>query len=203
VIKDYLPRFLYEESEIMNAIVEALEQEIEAFNTYASQRILMAFIDLAEGEFLDRIGKLAQVERKGMSDSEYRVEIKASILSTAGTLEVINNLLKNFFESFTLEEPGAGQLKITVTDDSFLLSGNSQDIVYRAIDKVKVAGVLIEWWWKIWKPLQESLRVSENVKTALGEVRKDDLAVSDIFEGGLAPLPHYWDEARWDMAEFS
>jgi hypothetical protein len=91
-------------------------QEIEdSFIELANQKS----IDIAEGVWLDYIGKILATPRGGLSDEAYRVELKFKIsINTAdGTPNVIIDLIKQFTESVSVRITESGTAFATLTLD--------------------------------------------------------------------------------------
>ncbi|RLG89863.1 MAG: hypothetical protein DRO36_07065, partial [Candidatus Hecatellales archaeon] len=145
MLKDHLPNFLYEESEIMNAIVEAIESEIQRLNNYIDSQLSSLFIETATGKALDRIGLLARVKRlSGESDENFRKRILASIQGVTGVKSVISSIIKSILGvEPVLNEPSPGVLNIQVD----AVNGNPQYLkdTKENVEKVKVAGVQVKW----------------------------------------------------------
>jgi len=208
-VKKYVPSFVYEESEILDAVLEAVETEFQNFQSYIEQEILKWYIDTATGEALDRIGLLAGVKRAGRGDEEYRAAIKSQILATAGTEEVLLTIAKDLSdETAEVSDYGPGQVEIKVNAEA--VGGKAgQAILKESINRAKVAGVQAIHHWRIFENLKDTLQVQESVsipheETVEGGVAaSDDLAVSESITLTEHTLPFRWGSFEWSFAEWS
>ncbi len=162
-MREYLPSFIYEESEILDAVITAIESEIANYKNYVDERVLGWYIDTASGQELDRIGLLAGEPRKGRNDTDYRSTIKSKILSTAGTKEVLLGIAKDLTDDTAeISDYGAGQVEIKVNAETFATK-TPKETLKEAIRRAKTAGVHPVWHWKVFESTKDSINVAEDV----------------------------------------
>jgi len=162
-VREYLPSFIYEESEILDAVITAIESEIANYKNYVDERVLGWYIDTASGQELDRIGLLAGEPRKGRNDTDYRSTIKSKILSTAGTKEVLLGIAKDLTDDAAeVSDYGAGQVEIKVNAETFA-TNTPKETLKEAIRRAKTAGVHPVWHWKVFESTKDSVSVEEDV----------------------------------------
>jgi len=162
-VREYLPSFIYEESEILDAVITAIESEIANYKNYVDERVLGWYIDTASGQELDRIGLLAGEPRKGRNDANYRSTIKSKILSTAGTKEVLLGIAKDLTDDAAeVSDYGAGQVEIKVNAETFA-TNTPKETLKEAIRRAKTAGVHPVWHWKVFESTKDSVSVEEDV----------------------------------------
>jgi len=177
-MRQYLPAFIYEESELLDALIAAIEDEIENYKNYVDQKVLGWYIETASGDELDRIGLLAGVSRNGRDDTDYRTAIKSKILSTAGTKEVLLSISKNLTdETAEVSDYAAGQVEIKVNAEMFATK-TPKETFKEAINSAKVAGVHPVWHWRVFQTTTEDVEASENVDFPK-HTESDSVAISE------------------------
>jgi hypothetical protein len=67
------------DSPVVQAIMNAIAIEIQRFEDVAYDFLTKRLLDNAVGDILDRIGKIARVQRLGRSDDDYRLIIQVAI----------------------------------------------------------------------------------------------------------------------------
>ena len=230
MIKQYIPNFVYEESEILDAVIEAIQKEIDAFEEYKEQRVLAWYLETSSGSDLDRIGLLVGEPRKGRNDEEYRAAIVAKVQSITGTREVLLNLAQSLTdETADVKDHDAGVVEIDINTET--LKNITQNTLKKAIDRAKVAGVHVFWNWKVFEPTKDDVNVDETVKFPKFKLDTENIAVDEnvnIPLGGEAPepsepfvellenvgkeatvtytlheLPFRWGESNWNYADWS
>ncbi len=162
MIRSRLPSFVYEESDILNAVIDAIQAEIDAYKAYKEQRVLALYLETSSESDLDRIGLLVGEPRKGRSDEEYRAAILAKVTSTAGTKQVLLNIARSLTdETADVKDHSPGIVEVDINAERF---GNTpQDSVREAIRKAKVAGVHPLFTWKVFESTRDEVEVSEDV----------------------------------------
>ncbi|QXN60106.1 hypothetical protein KUA24_39 [Vibrio phage HNL01] len=96
-------------------------------------------IDLCEGVWLDYLGEIFNLERHGMSDEDYRNELrfKVAVNSANGTPNIIMNLIKDFTESLSVEIRDSGVAFATLYFDG---TKDTSSEVYKLLQSIKPAG---------------------------------------------------------------
>lgn len=127
-------------------LVTAISEEAQEVEDFYDDLFNLRMIDAAEGEQLDQIATILDVERSvGQSDTAFRAAIygKAAALQQAGEPETLIQVYKLIWTAtkvFLIEHPPATiELIAEVTTDPESSGLDTQAI--RAIDGVKAAGV--------------------------------------------------------------
>ena len=177
-MRKYIPSFIYEESEVIDALLSAIEDEIITLKSYIEQGVLGWYIDTATGNELDRIGLLAGATRSGRSDADYRVAIKSKILSMAGTEEVLLNIAKDLTDDTAeISDYAPGQVEVKVNAETFGVK-TPKEIFQEAINHAKVAGVHPYWHWRVLESTKDDVELSEDT-TFPKHSESDDVVISE------------------------
>ena len=206
-MRKYIPSFIHEESEVIDALLSSIEDEITNLQNYIEQEVLGWFINTATGDELDRIGLLAGVLRGGKNDTDYRIEIKSKILSTAGTQEVLLNIAKDLTDDTAeVSDYAAGQVEVKANAEMLGVKV-SKETFQEAINRVKVAGVQPYWHWRVFESTSESVNITEEVQDShnypLDTEVSENGAPSETVIDGLHSFPYVFDTDKFDFAEFS
>ena len=162
MIRSRLPSFIYEESDILSAVIDAVQAEIDAYKAYKEQRILAWYLETSSGKDLDRIGLLVGEPRRGRSDEEYRAAILAKVTSTAGTKEVLLSIARSLTDDTAdVKDHSPGVVEVDINAERF--GSTPQDSVREAITKAKVAGVHALFTWKVFESTRDDVEVNEDV----------------------------------------
>jgi len=125
VIKELLSIYLEEVFEIEQSLVEVANQKS---------------INLAEGIWLDYIGKIVGLKRNGLDDEDYRQEIffKINVNNADGTPNVIIDLIRTFTESADVEVFDSGTAFFTLYFNGQTNTGKE---LYQLLEKIRPAAV--------------------------------------------------------------
>lgn len=125
IIKEFLSVYLAEVFEIEEELVNLANQKS---------------IELAEGVWLDYIGKIVNVRRNGLNDEDYRQELffKIAVNNADGTPTIIIDLVKTFTESTDVEIFESGTAFFTLYFNGQTNTGKE---VYALLEKIRPAAV--------------------------------------------------------------
>lgn len=125
VIQEFLSVYLEEVFEIEEELVELANQKS---------------INLAEGIWLDYIGKIINVKRNGLNDEDYRQELffKIAVNNADGTPNIIIDLIKTFTESLDVEVFESGTAFFTLY---FNGQTNTGKAVYDLLEKIRPSAI--------------------------------------------------------------
>jgi hypothetical protein len=126
----------------IEAVISALVSQIQDLENAAFDLYTKRWIDSAEGVHLDNLGKIVGQPRAGMTDPDFRLWIKARIISnrTRGRYDdllAIADLVLDTTENFYLYERDTATLVAALYSSSDLSVGRFFDILFSA----KAAGV--------------------------------------------------------------
>lgn len=181
MIKQYCPEYIYEESAALEALLDAAQSEVDTFSSSITSATVSWFINSATGNYLDRIGSLALLQREGRTDEDYRTAILSKIGGIAGVMSVLLSIAQEVTnDEAYITEPAAGQIKVYTKASA---TTGKADILKTRIRMAKVAGV--EDLYEQFTGLIDLYSMSES------------LSIAEIL------LPFLWDSAFWNFAEWS
>lgn len=181
MIKQRCPEYIYEESEVLEALLGAAQQQIDNFPSAIESATVNWFINTATGNYLDKIGTLASLQREGRTDEDYRTAILSKIRGVAGVMPVLLSIAQEVTnDEAYITEPAAGQIKVYTKASA---TTGKADILKARIRMAKVAGV--EDLYEQLTGLIDTYSMAESLSSA-----------------ELVP-PYLWDSAFWDFAEWS
>lgn len=181
MIKQYCPEYIYEESTALEALIDAAQSEIDAFSSSITSSTVSWFINTATGDYLDRIGSLASLQREGRTDEDYRTAILSKIGGIAGILSVLLSIAQEVTnDEAYITEPVAGQIKVYTKASA---TTGKADILKARIRMAKVAGV--EDLYEQFTGLIDAYSMTESLSST------------------EPTAPYLWDTDFWDFAEWS
>ena len=229
MIREKLPSFLQASDDLMEAIIFAVNNADSQIQGKISDILIHAFIDTATGEYLDRIGLLADVKRDGRSDEDFRAAIVAKITTPSGTVGMLNNLIRALTdEEAYIEEvfdkDGVLRFRVHANYERFW-DKTPKKAFEDAVESAKAAGTVPLWYFKLSEALKEVVNIIEYVsmpKETLSDGESlnedvqmpkeavslphaepaDDELLGEQSTWSLYTPPFKWDESDWNLAEF-
>lgn len=144
------------DGEYLSAVISAVANEMAAFEDALTAVNKAKFVDTAEGQQLDKLASLVQLERRtGESDSTFRLRIKVEFLVqfASGTspdlLSIISTLLDADPRLIEILEPvddGGPSVIIITPVDEFGEIKVPGDVFENSLQRVTAAGVDLDTW---------------------------------------------------------
>lgn len=180
MIKQYCPEYIYEESLILEALLDSAQTALDAFISEIESLTSNWYIQTASGNYLDKIGALCSMGREGRTDEDYRTAILSKIGGIAGIKSVLLSIAKEVTNNEAqILEPSEGQ--ILVRTKASATTGKA-DILKTRIQMAKLAG--IEDLYEQFSGLIDSLVMTESANATV-------------------QAPNYlWDTALWGFTEW-
>lgn len=167
IIKEFLSVYLEEVFEIEEELVDLANQKS---------------IQLAEGIWLDYIGKIVNVKRNGLNDEDYRHELffKIAVNNADGTPNIIIDLVKTFTESADVEVFESGTAFFTLY---FNGQTNTGQEVYNLLERIRPAVVNTVIHSDVFNnafrlAYEQSLESLENLQVTLDKVLFENLLIT-------------------------
>ena len=230
MIREKLPSFLQASDDVMEAFILAIDNADSNVLSQISDILVHAFIDTATGEYLDRIGALADVKREGRTDDDYRSAIIAKITTPSGTVGMLNNLIKTLTDEDAyieevFSEDGVLHFRVHANYERFW-DKTPKKAFEDAVESAKAAGTVPLWYFKLSEALKEVLNIIEQVSMPKNTLQDSETINEDVqmpkeavdlphaensdtellgesVSTELYTPPYYWDNAKWDLAEWS
>lgn len=166
MINEHIPNFIYEESEEIYHLLEAIKAEINRAYQNVSQEILRWYINTASGDDLDRIAKMIGEIRQGRTDEDFRTAIITRASGIAGTKEILLNIAKEVTDiDAELLEPAAGTVKIRTRSS---VTTGKVDILKERIGLAKLAGV--KSLFEQFDAISDALQISESISSQINDL---------------------------------
>ena len=229
MIREKLPSFLQASDDVMEAFILAIDNADANVLDQISDILIHAFVDTASGDYLDRIGKFAGVEREGRADDDYRSAIIAKITTPSGTVGMLDNLIKvltddDAYIEEVFDEDGVLHFRVHANYERFW-DKTPKKAFEDAVESAKAAGTVPLWYFKLSEALKDVVNVIEYVsmpKEKISDVESlsediqmpaqadtlphAEMADNDLLGETLSHVlytpPFLWDESKWDLAEF-
>lgn len=216
------------DSKVWSAIIETLADEILELEQAREKVAKGKFVTDAEGEQLNRIGELFDIERRSdEADDVFRARLQVALRSqiTSATVTELENVVSVLLDmptsEVTIEEPfelNAAHISIDVPgdalEDSELTYSQFIDIVSSVVAAGVGVGILVSIdqeepvFFKDAAPFDDVVTVPKGVLS-------DDAPFDDVVEIDLAGLNDrgrfstiepgvaFWNENSWDMDTYS
>jgi len=163
MINEYLANFIYEESEEIYHLLEAIKAEIIRAYDNVDQEILRWYINTASGTDIDKIANMVGEIRQGRTDEDFRIAIIARASGIAGTKEILLNIAKEVTDiDAELLEPEAGTVKIRTRSSA---TTGKIDVLKERIGLAKLAGV--KSLFEQFDGISDALSISESTSSQL------------------------------------